>query len=54
MDEATRLEWLIARHVEFGKAPDDARAWVMRSDQANAAVVAATRDNADLVFRLAT
>ena len=25
MDEATRLEWLIARHVEFGKTPEEAR-----------------------------
>jgi pantothenate kinase len=54
MDEDTRLAWLIRRHIEFGKAPEEARSWVMRSDQANAAVVAATRDNADLVFRLAT
>jgi pantothenate kinase len=53
MDEATRLEWLIARHVAFGKAPDEAEAWVMRSDEANAAVVAATRDRADVVVRLA-
>ena len=53
MDEETRLEWLIARHVEFGKTPDEARAWVMRSDQANAEVVAASRPRADLVVRLA-
>ena len=53
MDEATRLRWLIARHVEFGKAPEEAEAWVMRSDQANAAVVAATRDRADMIVRLA-
>ena len=53
MDEDTRLEWLIARHVAFGKTPDEARAWVMRSDQANAAVVAATRERADVVVRLA-
>jgi len=52
MDEGTRLEWLIARHVQFGKTPEEAEAWVMRSDQANAAVVAATRDRADLVVRL--
>jgi pantothenate kinase len=52
MDEATRLEWLIARHVEFGKTPEEARAWVMRSDQANAEVVTATRGRADLVVRL--
>jgi pantothenate kinase len=53
MDEDTRLQWLIQRHIDFGKAPDEARAWVMRSDQANAAVVAATRDRADVVVRLA-
>ena len=46
MDEDTRLDWLIQRHIEFGKAPDAARAWVMRSDQANAAVTAATRERA--------
>jgi len=54
MDEDTRLRWLIQRHIDFGKAPAEARAWVMRSDQANAAVVAATRDRADAVVRLAT
>ena len=53
MDEDTRLGWLIQRHIAFGKAPDEARAWVMRSDQANAAVVAATRERADVVVRLA-
>ena len=52
MDEDTRLRWLIARHVEFGKTPEEAEAWVMRSDQANAAVVAATRDRADVIVRL--
>jgi len=54
MDEDTRLQWLIQRHIDFGKEPDAARAWVMRSDQANAAVVAATRERADVVVRLAT
>jgi pantothenate kinase len=52
MDEETRLGWLIARHVEFGKTPEEARAWVRRSDQANAAIVASTRERADLVARL--
>jgi pantothenate kinase len=54
MDEETRLLWLIQRHIDFGKTPDAARAWVMRSDQANAAVSAATRERADVVVRLAT
>jgi len=53
MDEQQRLQWLIARHIQFGKTPDEAEAWVMRSDQANAEVIAATRDRADLIVRLA-
>ena len=52
MDEELRLRWLIARHVEFGKTPEEAEAWVMRSDQRNAEVVAATRDHADVIVRL--
>ena len=52
IDEETRLRWLIQRHVQFGKTPEEARAWVARSDQANAAVVAATRERADVVVRL--
>ena len=53
MDEETRLRWLIQRHVEFGKSPEAARAWVLRSDEANAELVAATRDRADVLIRLA-
>lgn len=51
-DEATRLERLIARHVEFGKTPEAAREWVMRSDQRNAEVIAPTRARADALVRL--
>jgi pantothenate kinase len=47
--DETRVERLIARHVEHGKAPDDARDWVLRSDEANARIIEATRDRADLV-----
>jgi pantothenate kinase len=52
LDEATRLRWLIQRHVEYGKTPQAAREWVHRSDEANAAIVAATRSRADVVVRL--
>jgi pantothenate kinase len=51
-DEETRLRLLIARHVAFGKAPDFAREWVMRSDQRNAELVAATQDRADALVRI--
>jgi pantothenate kinase len=52
-DEDERLRRLIARHIEFGKAPDAARAWVMRSDQRNAALITEHTDRADLVVDLA-
>ena len=54
MDEDTRLRWLIQRHIDYGKSPEEARAWVLRSDQANAETVAATRAKADVVVHLAT
>ncbi|MFH0518372.1 nucleoside/nucleotide kinase family protein [Streptomyces sp. M41] len=49
LDEQERLRRLIARHEEFGKSHEQAVAWVMRSDQRNAELVARTRDTADLV-----
>ncbi|WP_409467610.1 nucleoside/nucleotide kinase family protein [Streptomyces sp. HC307] len=47
--EPERIRRLIARHEEFGKGPDQARAWVLGPDQRNADLVATTRDRADLV-----
>ncbi|MFI6932069.1 nucleoside/nucleotide kinase family protein [Streptomyces sp. NPDC050287] len=51
LDEDERLRRLVARHEEFGKTHREAVAWVLRSDQPNAALVAATRERADLVVR---
>jgi len=51
-DEDRRLELLIERHIEFGKAPDFARDWVHRSDQRNAELVQATQSRADVLVRL--
>ncbi|MFB7171534.1 nucleoside/nucleotide kinase family protein [Streptomyces sp. NPDC056254] len=48
-DEDTRIRRLIERHVRHGKGPADARAWVARSDEANARLVARCRHRADLV-----
>jgi pantothenate kinase len=50
-DDAVRRARLIARHVEFGKSSAEAEAWVARSDDANAALVAATAHLADDVVR---
>lgn len=44
-----RVPRLVERHVRHGRSPDDARAWVERSDEANARLVAPTRHRADLV-----
>jgi pantothenate kinase len=49
-EEATRVERLVARHIEFGKAPADARAWVATTDQRNSDLVAGTAGRADRVI----
>jgi pantothenate kinase len=49
-DDTARVERLIARHVAHGRSPDEARAWVLRSDEANAALVAASSRFADVLI----
>ncbi len=49
VDDALRVEQLVARHVAFGRTPEAAREWVLRSDEANARTVAAVRHTADVV-----
>jgi pantothenate kinase len=44
-----RVEGLIARHIEFGKAAATAADWVHRSDEANARLIELHRHHADLV-----
>lgn len=51
-DRETRRERLIARHIEFGKAPAEARAWVEAVDDVNAAAIEANRARAGLVVDL--
>ncbi|WP_329342648.1 nucleoside/nucleotide kinase family protein [Streptomyces sp. NBC_00663] len=53
LEETERIRRLVARHEEFGKGHEEAVAWVMRTDQRNADLVAATRDRADLVVPVA-
>lgn len=52
VDPATRVERLVARHVRHGRARDAAEQWVLRSEEANARLVAQGRARADLVVRL--
>src|SRR3954453_1693171 len=51
-DEDLRVQRLIQRHIAFGKTPEYARAWVMRSDERNAALVAETASLADVLVRI--
>ncbi|MEV7418008.1 nucleoside/nucleotide kinase family protein [Streptomyces sp. NPDC089919] len=48
-DDGPRVRALIARHVRHGRDPAAARAWVERSDEANARLIAPGRATADLV-----
>src|SRR3954447_26852571 len=52
IDEELRVQRLIQRHIQFAKAPEYARAWVQRSDERNAALVATTAPAADVLVRL--
>jgi pantothenate kinase len=51
-DDATRLQRLLARHIEFGKTEDEARLWMERVDEPNARRIRAACDRADLVIDL--
>lgn len=52
LDPEVRRARLLARHVEFGKPPQTAQAWVETVDESNAALIAATSTRADLVVTL--
>jgi pantothenate kinase len=48
VDPGLRRRRLVARHVEFGRTPAEAEAWVAAVDDPNAALVAEGRATADL------
>lgn len=52
LSDAERQLRLLRRHEAFGKPPEEAAAWALGSDQRNAAVVASTRERADLIIDL--
>lgn len=49
VDDPVRVRRLVDRHVRFGRAPAQARAWVEQVDELNTALVARGRDRADVV-----
>ncbi len=52
VDEATRLQRLIQRHMQFGRSEADARAWVSSNDEPNARLIEASQHKANLVIDL--
>lgn len=48
-DEEARVRRLVRRHIRYGRTPEEARAWVRRSDERNAALIASTRTHADFL-----
>ena len=51
VDDQLRQTRLVERHVEFGKTPEEARAWVERVDEANARAIRDRSDAPDLVVQ---
>jgi pantothenate kinase len=49
-EETMRVQRLVSRHVQFGKTPQQARAWVATTDQRNSELVAGTVSKADRVI----
>jgi pantothenate kinase len=52
LDDDTRRERLIARHIAFGKTPEAARAWALGPDEANALLIAPGAARATLALEL--
>lgn len=51
LDDETRLDRLIRRHIEFGKTAEHAQRHVARSDELNTQLITQTRHLADAVLR---
>jgi pantothenate kinase len=47
--DRTRHDRLIRRHIEFGKTPEEARAWALGTDERNAELIARGRDRASMI-----
>jgi pantothenate kinase len=50
VDPDERVARLVARHIRHGRSHDEAREFVLRSDEANTAIIAGTRQRADLLI----
>ena len=51
-DDDVRQQRLLARHVAFGRTPEQAQAWVTATDEPNAVLIRSTRARADQIVRV--
>jgi len=52
IDEEIRMQRLIARHIKYGKTPEEAEEWSRGSDEANARFITLTKDRAENIIKL--
>ena len=52
IDDEVRIERLIARHIRFGKTPEEAENWSRGSDEANARFIELTAHRAENLIKL--
>lgn len=51
-DRTRRHNWLITRHMDYGKSAEDARLWALGSDEDNAKLIESMAHRADRVLRV--
>jgi len=52
IDDEVRMQRLIARHIKYGKLPQEAEDWSRGSDEANAKFIAKTASRAERIIKL--
>jgi len=52
IDDEVRLERLIARHIRYGKTPEEAKAWSLGSDESNARFIELTAHRAENIIKV--
>ena len=52
VDNDKRMARLVARHIKYGKSPEEAHAWANGTDQRNAELIETTRMKAGVIFHL--
>jgi len=52
IDNEVRMQRLIARHIKYGKTPEEAEDWSRGTDEANARFIGKTSKRAENIIKL--